>query len=153
MGKKALTGAIAAAGILAASCSTVAGSAVMASAQAEVSAAESSAAEAKTLAVYGELALDDSTAYASKCLITSKGYNDIRQGASVVLRDDTGRVVATGSLLAGLPDKQNSTCAYGFLIPDVPLAPFYSLEITHRGEVTFTQDELRDTPTVTLGNG
>jgi len=75
------------------------------------------------------------------------GYNDIRQGADVVVKDRAGSIVAAGSLEAGAgvksPPTDYARCGFSFEIPNVPDADFYSIEVSHRGALTYTRDELK----------
>ena len=76
------------------------------------------------------------------------GYDDIRPGAEVTVRDRTGAIIATSRLdwgvveriIEGDPDR--FYCRLPFSVPDVPEADFYSIEVSRRGELTFSRDEL-----------
>lgn len=69
------------------------------------------------------------------------GYDDIQEASQVVVRDGAGAVLATADLGIGLhilPD----TCSFITKIPDVPLVPFYAVEISHRGELVYSRAEM-----------
>lgn len=70
----------------------------------------------------------------------SGGYDDIREGAQVVVRDGGGRTLALGSLGGG--EMIAATCVFPFEIPGVPRSRFYSVEVSHRGEVNFSREDL-----------
>jgi hypothetical protein len=71
----------------------------------------------------------------------SGGYDDIRAGAQVVVKDETGRLLATSDLLAGKASSEYE-CDFAFVVNDVPDAKFYSIEISHRGEITHSRREM-----------
>ncbi|MCH9036369.1 MAG: hypothetical protein IH860_03485 [Chloroflexi bacterium] len=98
----------------------------------------------------------------------SGGYDDIREGAQVVVKNEEGEVIATSSLQQGtgrdllvalleaadeLEGKETPTSASGFeglelvvcVLPfevAVPNAAFYSVEVSHRGELSYSREEL-----------
>lgn len=79
----------------------------------------------------------------------TNGYNDIRGGASVVIHDSAGRVIATGQLDDGVgSDFATSeialTCRFAFRVPDVPRQKFYGVEVSHRGTVQFSAAKVAD---------
>lgn len=80
------------------------------------------------------------------------GYSDMTEGAQVVVRDATGKTIAVDALQAGTR-ADSVTCEFGFEIFDVPPAGGgpYSVEVSHRGEISFTQAEATDVA-LTLGN-
>ena len=62
------------------------------------------------------------------------GYSDISAGAQVTLRDGDGKTLGTTFLLSGTGTV--SSCDFTFTIENVPEVPFYSVEISHRGQIT-----------------
>jgi hypothetical protein len=69
------------------------------------------------------------------------GYDDIRAGAAVIVKDESGKVLATGSLGSGkITDP--ATCEFSFSLADVPDAKFYQIEVSHRGALTYSRDDL-----------
>lgn len=72
------------------------------------------------------------------------GFDDIRNGASVVVRDQTGVTIATGNIGPGKPDPAfpSVTCVFPFTVLDVPQVAFYEIEVSHRGGVSFSHAEL-----------
>lgn len=76
------------------------------------------------------------------------GYDDIGPGTQVVVKDDTDRTVATGSLVWKENKALTSSgpfigvCVFGFDLENVPDAPFYSIEVSHRGALTYSRADL-----------
>ena len=69
------------------------------------------------------------------------GYDDIARGLGVVVRDGTGVVLATGALRKGRIIASYS-CAFEFVVEAVPDAAFYSIEVGHRGALTYSRADL-----------
>lgn len=89
------------------------------------------------------------------------GYDDIRPGSQVVVRGDAGQIVATGSLQAGklvkraimywpgdVPEDEATffypdwDCELRLRVANIPEADFYTVEVSHRGEATYSRAEL-----------
>jgi hypothetical protein len=69
------------------------------------------------------------------------GYDDIHEGTSVTVRDESGKTVAIGRLQRG--DCSGGGCVYPFVVEDVPVgSKFYEVEVSHRGGVTFSRQDL-----------
>lgn len=66
------------------------------------------------------------------------GYSDIHSGMTVTVKDGTGVIIATG---ATQYDEKISLCGFTFEI-QAPDAPFYSIEVGHRGGLTYSQPQL-----------
>ncbi|ACV79227.1 hypothetical protein [Nakamurella multipartita] len=105
----------------------------------------------------GSLTLDHN------CYTVSSGYNDIRQGAQVTVKVG-GNTVAVGQLGEGqeiedlsdvdVDDIQQGagTCRYPFSIADIPGGhDFYEIQVSHRGGLTYTEEELRSGVALSLG--
>lgn len=73
------------------------------------------------------------------------GYSDIQEGASIVIRDSNSKKIALGRLHAGHPaDGESRICEFPFLIKDVKSGDdIYSIEVSHRGEISFKPAESR----------
>ncbi|MFK4146861.1 hypothetical protein [Streptomyces sp. NPDC004065] len=70
------------------------------------------------------------------------GYSDIDFGTQVTVTDAAGTLVATGSL--GLGRETEQGCEFPFTVDDItPGSKLYTVEISHRGGLTKTEDELR----------
>ena len=70
------------------------------------------------------------------------GYSDIDFGTQVNVTDAAGTLVATSSL--GLGEKTEAGCTFSFTVDEItPGSKFYTVEVSHRGGLTQTEDELR----------
>jgi hypothetical protein len=73
------------------------------------------------------------------------GYEDIVSGLEVVVRDQSGDIIAADELRYEPKGTQTATrCEFVFTVEDVPDAPFYSVEVGNRGEVTYSRDDLAE---------
>ncbi|GAA2873688.1 hypothetical protein GCM10010472_33700 [Pseudonocardia halophobica] len=80
------------------------------------------------------------------------GYSDIHAGTGVTIANAAGAVIATGSLSPGRASS-STTCDFTFTVPDVPAGEdFYQVEVSHRGTLTYTADELRAGLGLSLGD-
>lgn len=73
------------------------------------------------------------------------GYSDMDRGAPVTVKDEAGTIVATGTLGHGLPDNSNAlskVCRFPFFVTGVPVAAFYSVEVSRRGALTYSLAEM-----------
>lgn len=83
-----------------------------------------------------------------------RGYTDISEGTNVVVRDGEGAVIGTSSLDAGvrvedIRDFGNYSfwrCEFSFDVLVPADSPFYALDVSHRGELTYSNADM-----VTLG--
>jgi hypothetical protein len=60
----------------------------------------------------------------------------------VVVKDQTGSIVATAPLGTPLFDGPTQGCVASFTVENVPDAPFYSIEVGHRGAITYSNADL-----------
>lgn len=84
----------------------------------------------------------------------SGGYSDISSGAQVRVTDQEGKTLAVSELGSGR-SKTGFDCTFSFTIDDVPKAEFYEVEVTHRGKLSYSHEEMekRDWAVeVSLGN-
>jgi hypothetical protein len=85
------------------------------------------------------------------------GYDDIRIGTQVVVTDEKGTVVATGALLGGqIVDLgyEPRKCKFAFSVGPVPRGhSFYGIQVSHRGVIQYTQQQLMNKPELKLGSG
>jgi len=67
-----------------------------------------------------------------------------RSFSSSASKNESGTVIATGTLDRGASDATYPTvvCHFSFTISNLPDAKFYSIEVTHRGALTYSQDQL-----------
>jgi hypothetical protein len=81
------------------------------------------------------------------------GYSDIRPGAGVTLKDGDGKVLATSFLDSG--SGTANSCSFTFSLANVPEAPFYTVEISHRGQLSYSLSDMKAQDwslSLTLGN-
>jgi hypothetical protein len=82
----------------------------------------------------------------------SRGYDDIRDGASVTVYDATGRVIASGELRDSVYSGP-SRCRFAIYVAKVPkTGDFYQIEVSHRGKITI-DDVTARTGTTALSLG
>jgi hypothetical protein len=101
--------------------------------------------------VYGSLQLNgsDGISHSGTVCQGTDGYDDIQVGAEVVVSDDSGKTLAIGDLTTSTYD---GSCSFTFAVKGVPTGKkFYGVEVTHRGDVQFTEQQLKAGPTLTLG--
>lgn len=110
---------------------------------------------APTMTVRGSLSVTDidggGWTGTTQCLLGS-GYEDIVPGGQVTVTGDDGKTLAVGSLgqgkVAGI-----FTCTLPFTIRGVPTGEkFYRVEVTHRGAVVETEQQMRSGPKLSLGS-
>jgi hypothetical protein len=76
------------------------------------------------------------------------GFRDLRDGATVTIYDSTGKIVGTTSLYGSSYDIESVSskriiCTFQWELKDVPNDDSgYSVEVTSRGKVFFTGDQL-----------
>jgi hypothetical protein len=70
----------------------------------------------------------------------TSGYDDLEEGAQVVVTDEANKVIGNSSLQEGNPSGDD--CIFRFVVPLVPRAKFYGIEVSHRGKVTYSHDNL-----------
>jgi hypothetical protein len=68
------------------------------------------------------------------------GYDDIADGTEVQIANQAGTILATGVLRGGTGNLDS--CDFTFSVPGVPTASFYQIEVSHRGNVTFSKAQL-----------
>jgi hypothetical protein len=68
----------------------------------------------------------------------------IVEGAPIVVKDEEGTTIATGTLGEGRVRANSDQCYFLFTIPDVPDAESYSIEIGFFGPVHYSRDELNN---------
>lgn len=73
----------------------------------------------------------------------TRGYDDIRAGASVVVKNEEGKIIATGNLGQGIDELGlGYSCVFQITVDDVTDADFYSIAVSNRGELTYSRQEL-----------
>jgi hypothetical protein len=95
-----------------------------------------------TLTDWKGIAVDaDSPSTGDECW-GDEGYDDLEEGAQVRVRDGDGKLLATADLRDGVFDAVIEDCTFRFTVLDVPDADFYSVEVSHRGEVSYSRKEI-----------
>ncbi|XGV99642.1 MAG: hypothetical protein ACAF41_11975 [Leptolyngbya sp. BL-A-14] len=77
--------------------------------------------------------------------VESGGFDDLNAGAQITVLDSSGKMIALGSLGEGKvvkSDRDSNLCVFPFVIDKVPESDFYSVELGHRGKLTFSGKEL-----------
>lgn len=82
--------------------------------------------------------------------VTEGGFSDIAEGADVVVKDETGKIVANGNLGGGVlakaevvPENEPPQCSFTFSLLAVPKASIYTIGVANRGDVTFSYPDLQ----------
>jgi hypothetical protein len=79
------------------------------------------------------------------------GYSDLGPGTAVTVADESGTLLAKGTVDSSLGE--NTWCVFDFNIKDVPAgAKFYKVQISHRGEMSYTEQEARGRVEISLGD-
>lgn len=100
--------------------------------------------------VTGEMHISRNVGNLNARCFGKNGYDDIHEGAQVVVTDSTGATVAVGKL--GRGEYTGGTCTLPFTIDGVPEgSDFYGIEVAHRGELTYSRDDLNEPLRLTLG--
>jgi hypothetical protein len=85
--------------------------------------------------------------------IDDGGYSDMRQGADVVIKNESGTTIAIGALGSGHDNIPPGWCDFDFTVTDVPTdATFYEVEVGHRGALRYTLAELKQPLGLELGD-
>lgn len=69
------------------------------------------------------------------------GYDDVQSGMRVLVTDQSGEAVGTGSTQAMTEGNTVSICRLTFSV-EVPRSDFYTIAVGNRGELTYSFDEL-----------
>jgi len=100
--------------------------------------------------VKGYLSLQDSAVFVGKVCQGAGGYTDLLEGTPVVVRDGDGQILGTTHFGAGKgagggklgATGAPSACVFAFTVKHVPDADTYSFQMSHRGGVVYTHEEL-----------
>lgn len=91
----------------------------------------------------GSVLLTDTSDYwPNKQCTGSGGYSDLAQGGNVVLKDGNGKILATTNLATGRTINKTS-CFFYFDLGNVPDSKFYSMQVSHRGELSYSLAEMK----------
>jgi hypothetical protein len=84
---------------------------------------------------------DSTTGNVGGCAVSGTGYEDLSAGAPVTIRDARGTVLGATTLPGGTDD--GDVCHFETKV-HVPDTSFYQVEVSHRGVVTFTRQDLAE---------
>lgn len=70
-----------------------------------------------------------------------RGFDDLRSGAPVTVKNESGKIIGLGSLDIGATSA-STTCEFPFEVDDVGNAKVYEIEVAHRGGVVFKRSDL-----------
>lgn len=70
------------------------------------------------------------------------GYSDLAQGVSVVVSNETGKTLLTVPLGPGKLLANGVGCKFSFVASGLANAQNYSIEVSNRGNLTYTRSEL-----------
>lgn len=102
-----------------------------------------------TIKLSGVLALDNGTSGFDDANFTSTkgacrgsgGYDDLAGGTSITVYDNSGAVISVGQLKDGFV--VDAACYFAWSIAGVPKSSFYKVEISHRGQLTYSYAQAR----------
>lgn len=80
-----------------------------------------------------------------------EGYDDIGATSGVTVKDAGGTLIAKGHMTGST--EVSGSCLLDFSVPDVPAGKqYYLVEMAHRGELSYTEDEARGPLSLSLGS-
>lgn len=79
------------------------------------------------------------------------GYGDLSEGTEVTIRDGAGDLIGTGSLDAGTT-VGDGDCTFLWKIGSVPEVDFYEIEVSERGGITRTLEEMESEGWTVVGS-
>ncbi|MCD2105291.1 MULTISPECIES: hypothetical protein [Rhodococcus] len=104
----------------------------------------------KTFEMKGSVGIIDGVTKLSDNRCAGKGgYKDLSEGASVTIGDQSGKTVATGSIASS--EYVSGACMLTFSIQVPAKLDFYQVEVSHRGVVTYSNEEARSGPFMSIG--
>jgi len=68
------------------------------------------------------------------------GFKDMNAGAEVTVYGANDTVIGTGQLEQGV---WFDSCVFRFTVPSVPETRFFEVQVSHRGRVAFSMDDVR----------
>jgi len=71
------------------------------------------------------------------------GYSDVSDGAQVIIRDGNNNILGVGRLDTNTELSSSRGCSYTFSM-EVPRAPFYQVEFSHRSPLVYTFEDMED---------
>ncbi len=74
----------------------------------------------------------------------SGGYDDLREGAQVVVTDATGKSIGIGTLGTGVSN--TNICTWEFSVTVPAGGGIYGVEVSHRGKLQYSEADLAGRP-------
>lgn len=97
------------------------------------------------LSISGDFALGDYSAFGNlskgDTCTGKEGYSDIHSSAQVVLKDGAGTILSISRLGKGYADGIGN-CMFSVSFEKVPRVEFYSFEVSSRGELKYSYEDL-----------
>lgn len=73
----------------------------------------------------------------------SGGFKDLREGGQVLVLNQDGTTVGTGTLSAGKQDSsRRALCTWTFSVAGIPDAAFYRVKVNHRDGPTYSMTDM-----------
>lgn len=100
----------------------------------------------------GVLGLEGAKGHGGMDCFTSGGFDDVKEGAEVLILNGEGNPIAKGKLGKGATsDEDSHICVFPFEVSEVPLkGDFFSVQISHRGGPTYDRDEITEPLSLSL---
>lgn len=76
------------------------------------------------------------------CQMQESGYSDISKGTQVTVTNESGTIIGSTSLGEGSSSPRGDGCLWPFTVPDVKNASFYTITVSHRGPLTFSEAQM-----------
>jgi hypothetical protein len=101
--------------------------------------------------ITGELLLSDPDLddFAPTCR-GEGGFDDVHEGAQLVITDEAGTTLALTRLVGG-KEVDTNVCRFTFSA-EVPDRPFYGVEMNHRGRIQYSKADASDGITLAIGD-
>jgi hypothetical protein len=78
-------------------------------------------------------------------------YNDLGPGTTVTVHDETGKLLAKGSIESS--SSQSGSCMLNFTVYNIPDGgTLYKVEVSHRGQMSYTEAEAKAGINIQFGN-
>lgn len=113
--------------------------------------AASASPSSSTMPVSGTVTLQDGFGAEGLPCEGKGGYNDIREGAQVVITDAKQATLAVGALGPGKRDEKQR-CEFAFSLSAPAGHEFYGIEVSHRGRLQYPADRISRPLELTLGD-
>jgi hypothetical protein len=99
--------------------------------------------------VSGTMTITENIAGGTSCMGV-QGFEDMRKGASVVVRDTSGEIIGVGELAGGVGDRliagNAERCRFAFHVTGVPRQRSYDVRVSYRPARRFTAAQVDGGP-------